>query len=110
MHTRPEDGRALKEKNVADKNTTNNVAFRLYLQTSSLTTQNHLIDAVHTVCASVYHQVDQFEVVDADTHDHATDNIRVRPALVRVSPKPERYYFGDLTDPERLHAVLSEDR
>ena len=87
-------------------------SFKFYLSSNDRDAQTHIIDSVETVCASVFPGPASFEVVfsseDAELPEKAT--IMITPSLVRLSPGPEKRYFGDFSDPERLHVLLSEDR
>ena len=86
------------------------VRFRFYLGPTAVPEHPHVIDVVRTVCAGVYGRLDAFDVVRVDPATARADNVQVTPTLERTFPAPARRFFGDFTDPERLHRLLTEDR
>ena len=95
-----------------DESNISGAEFELYLHAEDQATDRHVIDAVKTVCASIYDKIDSFDVIRCGGNSNATRPgfINVTPSLVRVLPAPRRHYFGDFTDPERLHGLLSKDQ
>ncbi|MAA73944.1 MAG: hypothetical protein CMN28_04495 [Salinisphaeraceae bacterium] len=86
--------------------------FRLFLEDLDDAEVRHISEIIQTVCVSVYGELGSFEVTTLSelNDDRQAWDTPILPALLRVSPRPEKRYFGDLIDSNRLHNLLVEDR
>lgn len=90
----------------------NRARFRLFLDDVDEAEIRHASEIIQTVCISVYGELESFDVVTLTelAQDRQAHNVPIVPALLRVTPRPEKRYFGDLMDSNRLHNLLSEDK
>ena len=67
---------------------------------------------VRSFCESELAGVHELEIVDLYQHPERAQpaNVVVAPTLVRHEPKPVRLLVGDMSDTERLCAVVKAER